>query len=184
MHQSPHRRRERHPHLALALRWQRGAAGAARPREAAAGRPARRETSIEETLLAYCLVSEREAGYLVNHVELSQLQEGFYRDWIMEIFRKMETEGWEAATRILPNDPQAEQKEKTRAKLLTVTRVYGKAALAFIDECIIRLKNRYLGQKISEKRQEYTLLGNLTEKERIQKELHDLTKRRSASGKV
>ena len=149
-------------------------ASAPRPREVSIKRD-RKGSNIEETLLAYCLLSESTAGYVLGHVEKEWLEEGFLKDWLLEIFQKMEEEGWEAA-RVIPDTPEGEEKQRIRARLFTMTLHHGKEALAYLKECMRSLQLRYLAAKIRAKHEEFRQTQDPAQKERIQREIHDFEK--------
>lgn len=141
----------------------------ARPR----GPTAKRGTTIEETLLAYSLLSENTAGYIMGHVEHEWLEEGFVKDWLLEIFRKMESEGWEAAHTI-GDTPQADEKHRLRARLFNMTLPQGSDALPHLKRCIHSLQERFLAGKIRAKNDEFLRTEDPASKQRIQREIHDL----------
>jgi len=142
-----------------------------RPRAA----PAKRGANIEETLLAYCLLSESTAAFVLGHVEKEWLEEGFLKDWLLEIFQKMEEEGWESAHAIADNS-EAEEKHRIRARLFTMTMAQGKEALAFLRECLKGLQLRHLGGKIRAKHEEFQHTKDPALREQIQREIHDFEK--------
>lgn len=143
------------------------------PTRKAADARARLGTSIEETLLAYCLLSENTAGYILGHVETAWLEDGFVKDWLLEIFQKMEQEGWEAAHHI-PDTPEAEEKQRLRARLFNMTLPQGGEALPHLKRCIHGLQERYLAGRIRAKNDEFLQNRDPATRLRIQREIHDL----------
>jgi DNA primase len=138
--------------------------------------PGKKGSGIEETLLAYCLLSESTAAYVLGHVEKDWLEEGFFKDWLVEVFRKMEEESWEAAC-VIPDGPEAEERQRIKARLLTMTLPQGKEALIHLKQCVLRLCLRHLGGKIGEKQQEFRQSTDPDQKKRIQAEIHELEKK-------
>ncbi len=137
---------------------------------------AKRGTSIEETLLAYCLLSESTAGYVLGHVQGEWLEEGFLKNWLLEIFQKMEEQGWEAAHAIAET-PEAEEKQRIRARLFTMTLPQGKEALSYLRQCVTGLHLRHLAVKIRAKQEEFRQTKDAAQKEQIQREIHDFEKK-------